>query len=86
MRDPSWVEKYAACVPALVEKHDGRYLAQGGAMEVLEGETPLPSLVVVLEFPSMEKARAFYGDPEYVPFIKLRQQGSDLDMVLVDGV
>ena len=86
MRDPSWVEKYSAVVPRLIEMHGGRYLVRGGAMEVLEGTTPLPSLMVVIEFPSMEKARAMYNDPEYRPFMKLRQSGSDLELVLVEGV
>jgi len=86
MRDPSWLEQYRAKVPALVAKHGGRYLMRGGAMETLEGNAPLPSVMVVLEFPSMEKARAFYRDPEYAPLIKLRQGGSDLDLVLVEGL
>lgn len=86
VRDESWREQYRAKVPALVAKHGGRYLVRGGAMETLEGNAPLPDGMVVVEFPSMEKARAFYHDPEYAPLIKLRQSGSDLDFVLVEGV
>lgn len=86
MRDPSWREQYRAKVGPIVEKHGGRYLARGGAMETLEGNTALPSGIVVLEFPSLEKARAFYHDPDYAPLIKLRQGGADLDLVVVEGV
>lgn len=86
MRDPSWLEKYREKVPALIDKHGGRYVARGGAMEKLEGSAELPSAMVVLEFPSMDKARAWYNDPEYAPFIKLRQGGADLDLVLVEGL
>lgn len=86
MRDPSWVERYRATVPSLVARHGGRYLARGGAMERLEGGAPLPTSFVVLEFPSMDHARAFHRDPEYAPFIRLRQAGSDLDLVLVEGL
>jgi len=86
VRDASWREPYRAKVPALVAKHGGRYLVRGGAMETLEGNAALPDGIVVLEFPSMEKARAFYNDPEYAPLIKLRQSGSDLDFVLIEGV
>ena len=86
MRDPSWVSEYGAKIQPLVAKHGGRYLVRGGAMETAEGKTALPSVIVVLEFPSMEKARAWYRDPEYAPLIKLRQGGSDLDLVFVDGV
>ena len=86
MKDPSWVEKYRATVPSIVARHGGKYLVRGGKMEILEGNAPLPTSFVVLEFPSMEKARAFYNDPEYGPYIKLRQAGSDLEMVLVEGL
>jgi len=55
-------------------------------METLEGTMPLPSVMVVLEFPTMEHARAWYHDPEYAPLIKLRQGGSEVELVLVEGV
>jgi len=55
-------------------------------MERLEGTGQLPSVIVVLEFPSMAQAKAWYNDPAYAPLIKLRQTGSDLDFVLVEGV
>jgi uncharacterized protein (DUF1330 family) len=55
-------------------------------MERLEGHGDLPSAIVVLEFPSMAQAKAWYHDPAYAPMIKLRQTGSDLDFVLVEGL
>jgi uncharacterized protein (DUF1330 family) len=33
----------------------------------------------------MEHAKAWHSDPEYAPFIKLRQAGSHLDLMLVEG-
>ena len=55
-------------------------------MERLEGDGKLPSTIVVLEFPSMEQAKAWYNDPEYAPMIALRQGGSTLDFILVEGL
>jgi uncharacterized protein (DUF1330 family) len=55
-------------------------------MEMLEGGATLPSSIVLLEFPSMDDARAFHRDPEYAPFIELRQAGSDLELLLVEGL
>ena len=86
VRDASWREQYRAKVSTIVEKHGGRYLVRGGAMETLEGNVPLPTGIVVIEFPSVEKARAFYHDPEYAPLIKLRQSGSELDLIVIEGV
>lgn len=70
----------------MVAKHGGKYLVRGRAKEWLEGTGQLPSGIVVLEFPSMAQAKAWYNDPAYAPLIKLRQKGSDLDFVLVVGV
>ena len=55
-------------------------------MERMEGNEPLPTTYVVLEFPTMEDARGFHRDPQYAPFIELRRQGADLEMVLVEGL
>jgi uncharacterized protein (DUF1330 family) len=86
MRDPAWLQEYGAKTPALVAKHGGKYLVRGSGIERLEGSGTLPSVVVVLEFPSMAQARAWYHDPEYAPLITLRQTGADLDFILVEGL
>jgi uncharacterized protein (DUF1330 family) len=86
MRDPFWVEEYGAKFPPLLKKHGGRYLVRAFKMESLEGATPLPSGRFVLEFATTEQARAWYHDPEYAALIKLRQGGSEVDLVLVEGV
>jgi uncharacterized protein (DUF1330 family) len=86
MRDPPWVAEYGPKTGALVTKHGGKFIVRGGKMERLEGKEALPSVMVVLEFPSMEQATAWYNDPDYAPLIKLRQQGSDVELTLVDGV
>jgi hypothetical protein len=53
-----------------------------GRRRVLE---ELASLVEDI-FPSMAQTRAWYDDPDYAPMIRLRQTGSDLDFVLVEGL
>jgi uncharacterized protein (DUF1330 family) len=41
--------------------------------------------MVVLEFPSLDAARAFYFSPEYAPLLKLRIETTESQVVLVDG-
>ncbi len=86
MRNTSWLQEYGPKTAALVERHGGKYLVRGSVMERLEGTGKLPSVVVVLEFPSMAQAKAWYNDAEYAPLIKLRQTGADLDFILVEGL
>jgi uncharacterized protein (DUF1330 family) len=90
LRDPSYIEEYRSKTVPLIAKRGGRSLAEAvrgtDSLEPLEGDAPLPTAMFLIEFPSMEMARAFYSDPEYAPMIALRQAGADADIVLVNGL
>ena len=83
--DPETFETYRQQVPAIIERHGGEYLVRGGAMEVLEGDWPLPR-VVVLKFPSMDQAKAWHASAEYKGPKALRQSASKGNMIVVEGV
>lgn len=87
MQDLSWLPAYRARIPELLARHGGRYIARavGSSWEMLEGTQPDITGVTILEFSSMMHARAWHKDPEYAPLIKLRQAGSRLDLMLVEG-
>ena len=85
VRDTSWRAEYGPKTAALIEKHGGRYVARGEA-DVLEGDGKGLDRFVILEFPSVEAAKAWYNDPEYAPMIKLRQTGAETDIVVLEGV
>ena len=82
--DPATYGEYGKQVMATIERHGGRFVVRGGAVESLEGGWT-PKRLVVLEFPSMQKALAWYRSAEYAPLIKLRQQASRGKLVAVDG-
>jgi len=83
--DDSWVESYLPAVTALVHKHGGKYLSRTMTMERVEGDVDLPSVFVIIEWPSKEAAQAFYADPEYQPHLQARLAGATNDFVLVAG-
>jgi uncharacterized protein (DUF1330 family) len=70
--------------PAVIAQYGGRYAVRGGTMERLENADGF-SRMVVLEFPSLDAARAFYHSPEYAPLLKLRIETTESQVVLVDG-
>jgi uncharacterized protein (DUF1330 family) len=76
--------EYRKQVPATVEKYRGRFIVRGGAHEVLEGNWR-PGRVVVIEFPDMAAARAWYGSPEYAPLLKMRLSAATGSVILVEG-
>ncbi len=83
--DPAAYEPYRALAAAAIARYGGRYLSRGGASETLEGGFQ-PSRLIILEFDSMERAREFYGSPEYQAAIPIRQAASTGWIVLTEGI
>ena len=77
--------EYRRIAPPSIAAHGGRYIVRGGACEILEGSW-LPPRLVVLEFPTVERARAWWASPEYAPAKALRQECASTEMLLIDGV
>ncbi len=83
--DPDTFEEYKKQVPATLAAYGGEYIVRGGEIDVLEGEWPIPRLVII-RFSSMEQARKWYRSPEYEGPHKLREASARANIVLVDGV
>jgi len=83
--DAQQMAEYRALVPPVVEAFGGRFLVRGGACETLEGDWAPPRLVV-LEFPNLETARAFYDSELYEPLKRMRLRAGRSRLVLVEGV
>jgi uncharacterized protein (DUF1330 family) len=83
--DPARYAEYRQRVPATVAAYGGRFLARGGAHEVLEGNWQ-PHRVVVLEFPSLEQARRWHESEEYREPKAIRVAASRTNAIIVEGV
>lgn len=84
IHDAEKIKTYLRGAPPVIARHAGRYLARGGAVEALEGN-PDTRRTVILEFPSMDAARAFFKDPDYQEVRQHRLGIADYDVLLVDG-
>ena len=77
--------EYRKQVLPTVQKHGGRFVARGGATEVLEGAWR-PHRVVVIEFPDMAALKGWYNSPEYQALVPLRQAAARGSLIAVEGV
>jgi uncharacterized protein (DUF1330 family) len=68
-----------------VAAHRGRFVARGGEQELLEGDWD-PLRLVIIEFPDMDAARAWYHSDAYAPLRELRRSASTTNIVIVDGL
>lgn len=85
VRDKEQYAQYAQRSPAVVEQFGGRYLARGGQVVSLEGDTE-NRRVVIIEFPSLDAAKAFYASPEYQNAREFRKDAGQAEFIVVEGV
>ncbi len=85
VRDTGPYESYKSLAPASIAAFGGRYLARGGATEVLEGSWR-PNRLVILEFDSIDRARAWCASTEYAAAKALRMSCADTNMVVIQGI
>jgi uncharacterized protein (DUF1330 family) len=88
IRDEAAIAEYSrrnyANAVAWSEKTGLQPLVVYGSVEALEGDAP--DGVVVLRFPTIEQARAWYDSPEYQEAMPFRKHAADWRVVLVEGI
>lgn len=84
VHDPETYKKYLETAAPVYRKYGAKFLARGGAYDLLEAED-LGSRHVVGEFPDMETAHACYNDPEYRKAREFRLAASKGRLMLVEG-
>ena len=77
------IVEYLQRIDATLEPYHGRFIVHGGKVEVLEGQWP--GDIVVIAFPDLPTARAWYASPAYQAIPALRADNSQGDVILVPG-
>jgi uncharacterized protein (DUF1330 family) len=85
VKDPVRYEAYKKMVPPTLEKFGGRFLVRGGNTHTMEG-TWAPRRLVVVEFPSVEQAKAWWASAEYAEAKALRQATSESQLLIAEGL
>jgi len=85
VKDPARYADYRTMVPPTLAKYGGRFIVRGGRTETLEGDWS-PKRFVVVEFPSLEQAKAWWASPEYAAAKALRQATSETQMIVAEGI
>jgi len=70
---------------ASITRYGGRYLARAGFVEPVEG-TWNPSAIIIIEFPDLERAKAWYRSADYAAALAVRDDAISRNMILVEGM
>ena len=84
VKDPERYKDYVATAVPAFEAHGAKFLARGGAYHAMEGQARGRN--VVIEFESVEKARACYNSEQYQKAAAIRHSCADAEMVIVEGI
>lgn len=76
---------YIKATPAAIAAFGGKFIVRGGELVTLEVE-PETRRLVIIEFPNLEQAKAFYASPEYQKAKALREGAAVGQFILADGV
>jgi uncharacterized protein (DUF1330 family) len=83
--DPERYKDYIAANAAPLKKYGARFVVRNGESIMPEGQTLAGRRHVVIEFESYAVAKACYESPEYQAAVRIREQASTGDIVIIEG-
>jgi uncharacterized protein (DUF1330 family) len=81
--DPATFAKYAAKAPGTIAQYGGHYIIRGGKFDSIEGDAP--KRFVVIQFDSVEKAKAWEDSPEYNAIKPIRHSSAKSRVFIIEG-
>ena len=84
IHDHKEYEEYKKLTPAAIAAFNGKFLVRGGPTFTLEGDWK-PERIVVLEFPTVERAREWWHSEIYTEAKLIRQRTANTRMIIVEG-
>ncbi|MEQ8666790.1 MAG: DUF1330 domain-containing protein [Rhodospirillales bacterium] len=87
-RDVHDEEAYKTYMPMAgptIAQYGGAYLVRGGRVEALEGDPPMPRIIMT-RWPDVATCRTWFGSPEYTPAYAIRKAAATCRTFVVDGL
>jgi uncharacterized protein (DUF1330 family) len=82
--DRQQYQHYLKATPPVIEQFGGRVIARTEAPLTLEGPDE-NRRIIIIEFPSVERAKEFYHSPEYRNAKKLREGAGTGELIVIEG-
>jgi uncharacterized protein (DUF1330 family) len=81
--DPGTFQKYAEKAPGTIAQYGGHYVIRGGKFDSIEGDAP--KRFVVIQFDTVEKAKAWEDSPEYEAIKPIRHSSAKSRVFIIEG-
>ena len=84
VRDEEKFQQFSGMAGPAIQQYGGKVLARGDVADRLEGD--VSGIVMMIEFESKEAANTFYHSEEYQAAKVIREECSDTDFMIAQGV
>ena len=84
VQDKDAFEEFKSLSGAAIKAHNGKVLVRNPSPDTREGSEQ--GLAIVIEFDSLDAAKAFYESQAYTDARRVREKISDTDLILVEGL
>lgn len=78
--------RYRELAADSIARHGGRHIVRGAEPDVAERAWPKGQRVVVVEFPDIDRLRAWYTSDDYAEALAVRRTGLARRLLFVEGV
>jgi len=85
VKDREKLKEYLSLSEHTLAPFGGKFHAQAGAVETIEGSWN-PKVIIIAEFPTMEKAKEWYSSDEYANALRVKPDALDRNMILTEGL
>ena len=79
------IVEYQKLAPIAITHFEGKFLVRGGQITSLEGDWN-PERIVVIEFPTVERAKEWWNSEIYSKAKSIRQKVAKTKMIIVEGL
>ncbi len=83
--DPVLADRYRPLAAESIAQFGGRYIVRGGEATLVEGG-PASKMLIIVEFPTMARAKEWYRSPEYAAALEVRHGALNRRLVFVEGI
>lgn len=84
VEDPKLLKDYQSVALSIIKKYKGKFLARGGNVITLERPSETRRIIII-EFPNLDDAKAYYQSEEYTNAIELRKSIAVTEIIAVEG-
>ena len=84
VKDQEKFQHFSGMAGPAIKEYGGKVLARGPDADRLEGS--VSGIVMMIEFESKEAANTFYHSEEYQAAKAVREECSDTDFMIIEGV